>query len=61
MPFYHGKNFGPWFLRVYLGAETTLFHLCVCTPWPQAGSNLVLRHEEHILASLLERRKDKTG
>ena len=32
----------------------------VWTPWPQAGSSLVLRHEEHILASLLERRKEKT-
>ena len=29
-------------------------HAVVCTPWPQAGSSLVLRHEEHILASLLE-------
>ena len=29
----------------------------VCTPWPQAGSILVLRR---ILASLLERRKEKT-
>ena len=32
----------------------------VRTPWPYAGSSLVLRHEEHILASLLQRRKEKT-
>ena len=59
--FSHGKNFGPWLLRVCVGAETTLFHWFVCTPWPEAGSSLVLRYEEHnILASLLGRRKEKT-
>ena len=37
MAFSHGENFEPWYLRVCIGAETTLVNWCVSTTSPQAG------------------------
>ena len=40
--------------------EKSNYECFVCIPSPQAGLSLVLGHEEHKLASLRSRRKEKT-